>query len=161
MSLMPLNRRARPPQAPGARALVRLGRVIFRSRRVARLAAAGLVVLSLWACGPVYIPVPPPMIQASFTASTWTDSTGAERQLWTAEGAPRVQQSGATFYLFNQEQKAGVITVAADDGSFKSPPMPGAEGDHVLIYFRDERGESSATTCLLLTEMRPTAGACP
>lgn len=101
------------------------------------------------------------MIQASFTASTWTDPSGATRQMWTAEGAPRVEQSGATFYLFNQEQKAGVITVAGADGSFKSPPMAGAEGDHVLIYFRDTRGESSSTTCLLLSEMRPTAGACP
>lgn len=146
---------------PAVGTLVRLGRMLFRARRIARLLAAGAVVVALWACGPVYIPVPPPMIQASFTASTWTDPSGAARQMWTAEGAPRVEQSGATFYLFNQEQKAGVITVARGDGSFTSPPMAGAEGDHVLIYFRDTRGESSSTTCLLLSEMRPTAGACP
>jgi hypothetical protein len=126
-----------------------------------RLAAACAVVVTLWACGPVYIPVPPPAIQASFTADTWSDAAGNEHRVWTAEGPPRVEQSRATFYLFDQDRSTGVIAVAASDGSFKTPPLEGTEGDHVLVYYRDSRGEVSATTCLLLNEMRPTAGACP
>lgn len=130
-------------------------------RRLTRLAAACLTVVTLWACGPVYIPVPPPMIQAAFTAETWTDAAGAEHRVWTAEGPASAAQSRATFYLFDQEQGTGVIAVAAADGSFKSPPLAGSEGDHVQVYYRDTRGEVSATTCLILNEARPTAGACP
>jgi hypothetical protein len=126
-----------------------------------RLAAACSVVVTVWACGPVYIPVPPPAIQASFTADTWSDPAGNEHRVWTAEGPARVEQSRATFYLFDQERSTGVIAVAASDGSFKTPPLEGTEGDRVLVYYRDSRGEVSATTCLLLNEMRPTAGACP
>jgi hypothetical protein len=130
-------------------------------RRLTRLMAACAVVVTLWACGPVYIPVPPPMIQAAFTAETWTDGTGTEHPVWTAEGLPRASQARATFYLFDQEQGSGVIAVAAADGSFKTPPLTGTEGDHIQVYYRDARGEVSATTCLILSEARPTAGACP
>ena len=129
--------------------------------RLTRLMAACAVVLTLWACGPVYIPVPPPAIQAAFTADTWTDSAGAEHRVWTTDGPARVEQSRATFYLFDQERSTGVITVAAPDGSFKAPALEGTEGDHILLYYRDSRGEVSASTCLILNEMRPIAGACP
>jgi len=139
----------------------RLSALTFRTRRARRLVAACAVVGALWACGPVYIPVPPPMIQAAFTAETWTDADGTQHRLWTAEGTPRAEQARATFYLFNEQQNAGVIAVGAPDGTFTTPPLAGTEGDHISIYYRDTRGEYSATTCLLLTEMRPTAGACP
>jgi hypothetical protein len=141
--------------------LRRLAAFGLRTRRLTRLVAACAVVVALWACGPVYIPVPPPMIQAAFTAETWTDAGGTEHRLWTAEGPPRAEQARATFYLFNEQQNAGVIAVGGADGSFKSPPMTGTEGDHISVYYRDTRGEYSATTCLLLTEMRPVAGLCP
>jgi hypothetical protein len=130
-------------------------------RRLTRLVAACAVVVALWACGPVYIPVPPPMIQAAFTAETWTDAGGTAHRIWTAEGPPRAEQARATFYLFDQEQGTGVIAVAAADGSFRSPPLTGTEGDHIQVYYRDTRGEISATTCLILNEARPTAGLCP
>lgn len=130
-------------------------------RRVTRLVAACAVVVALWACGPVYIPVPPPMIQAAFTAETWTDAAGTEHRVWIAEGPPRAAHARATFYLLDQEQGTGVIAVAGADGSFKAPPLTGTEGDHVQVYYRDTRGAISATTCLILNEARPTAGACP
>jgi hypothetical protein len=143
------------------RHLHRIATFVCRTRRITRLAAACAVVVALWACGPVYIPVPPPMIQAAFTAETWTDPAGTEHRIWTAEGPPRAAQARATFYFFNEQQNAGVIAIGAADGSFKTPPMTGSEGDHISIYYRDPRGEYSATTCLLLSEMRPLAGACP
>jgi len=141
--------------------LHRLTALVGRTGRVARLGAACAVVAALWGCGPVYIPVPPPMIQAAFTAETWTDMAGGEHQIWTGEGPARAAQARATFYFFNEQQNAGVIAIGAADGSFKTPPMTGTEGDHISVYYRDTRGEYSGTTCLLLSEMRPAAGACP
>jgi hypothetical protein len=143
------------------RHLRRLTALVLRTRRGTRLVAACAVVMALWACGPVYIPVPPPMIQAAFTAETWTDAGGTEHRLWTAEGPPRVAQAEATFYFFNEQQNEGVIATGAADGSYRTPPMAGTEGDHISVYFRDSQGENSATTCLVLSEMRPVAGACP
>jgi hypothetical protein len=143
------------------RHLYPLAAFVWRTRRVTRLVAAVAVVVALWACGPVYIPVPPPMIQAAFTAETWTDAAGTDHRIWTAEGPPRPAQARATFYFFNEQQNAGVIAVGAADGSYKTPPMVGTEGDHISVYFRDTRGEYSGTTCLILSEMRPVAGVCP
>lgn len=128
-------------------------------RRLARLAAGLLVVATVWACGPVYLPVPPPM-QTNFTAELLTDAAGNQRQFWIAMGGRNDHAQNAVFYLFDQERNAGVIAGAMPDGSYVAPPMEGAEGDHILIHYRDVQGRNSASACLLLSEkLQPDA--CP
>jgi len=128
--------------------------------RVTRLAAALSVVAALWACGPVYIPVPPPN-QIAFTAETLTDSAGSARRVWIASGGTNAAAAAATFYIFDADRNAGVIAVARRDGTFQSPLLEGDEGDHVQIYFTDPSGKRSSVACLLLTEQRPSAAGCP
>jgi len=136
------------PARPGR--LVRTGRWI----------AACLGVLAVWACGPVYIPVPPPS-QITFTAELVTDSSGVTHTEWITAGGPNSKAADGRYFVFDQEQNGGVIAPALADGSFQSPAMPGTEGDRVLIYYEDTLGRPSATSCHLLSEQRPVAAVCP
>ena len=119
-------------------------------RRLLRLCAAGLGLLALWACGPVYIPVPPPG-QISFTAAALTDATGATHSLWITSGGPNGNAADATFFVIDQERDAGVIARARPDGSFTAGAMEGAIGDHVTVYYRDVTGRDSVAACVLLS----------
>lgn len=118
--------------------------------RVGRLLAAGLGLLALWACGPVYIPVPPPD-EISFTAQLVTDPSGATRTLWITSGGANANAGDATFFVTDLERGAGVIARAQHDGSFTSGPMEGSLGDRVSIYYRDVTGRDSAAACVLLS----------
>jgi hypothetical protein len=128
--------------------------------RVARLVALCLSVAVLWACGPVFIPVPPPG-QTSFTLEVVTDSSGLERNFWVASGGPEANAANARYFVFDVERQAGVIARARSDGSYEAPPMEGTAGDRVFIHYEDEVGRKSATACLLLSEKLPTADPCP
>lgn len=127
--------------------------------RVARLLVCLVAVAAVWACGPVFIPVPPPM-QTRFMSELLIDSTGAQRQFWIAAGGPDEHARNATFFIIDQERNAGVIAGAMPDGSYVSPPMEGAEGDRILIYYRDSQARYSPTACLLLSE-KPQPDSCP
>jgi hypothetical protein len=129
--------------------------------RVARLATCCIAAAMIWACGPVFIPVPPPAAETVFTSELVIDEAGNPRQQWIAEGGPDARASDALFLIFDQERNAGVIAGAGPDGSYRSPPMEGTEGDHVFIHFRDTRGQDSPTACVLLSERRPFAEHCP
>ena len=131
-----------------------------RLPRIARWFAAGIVVLGLWACGPVYIPVPPPS-QITFTADLVTDSGGETRTEWITAGGPESKAVNGKYYVFDVDQNVGVIAGAQDDGSFQAPPLQGQEGDRVLIYYDDALGRPSASSCKLLSEQRPFAATCP
>jgi hypothetical protein len=120
-----------------------------------------MAAATIWACGPVYIPVPPPVGETMFTSELVTDEAGKARQEWIAEGGADVRAGNATYFIFDQERNAGVIAGARPDGSYRSPPMEGTEGDHVFINFRDINGRDSAGFCVLLSERRPFAQACP
>lgn len=129
------------------------------ARRVLRLISAGLAVAAAWACGPVYIPVPPPS-QTTFTLdTTLTSSTGD--QFWIAAGGPEPRAANGTYYLLDSQRNAGVIAGANADGSYQAPPLAGTAGDHILINYKDRAGKLSASACLLLGEQRPTARLCP
>ena len=121
--------------------------------RAARLFACCMAIAAAFACGPVFIPVPPPDVI--------TDGQGNQSQVWIAAGGPEPQASNGTYYVFNQQRNAGVIAGAAADGSYQAPPMPGTEGDHILVNYKDRLGKFSASACLLLSEARPTAVLCP
>jgi hypothetical protein len=129
-------------------------------RRVARLIPGCVATLLIWACGPVYIPVPPPEMETSFTADQITDSAGTQHQVWIAAGSPNEHARNARFYLFNQRTNSGVVTTALDDGRYQAPPLEGMELDQVLIYFQDTKGALSGTACVLLSEQRPFAAPC-
>lgn len=128
--------------------------------RLVRLAACCLGAAVLWACGPVYIPVPPPM-QTTFSLDTITDSSGKTSQVWIAAGGPEPRASDGIYYILDEPRKAGVIAGALPDGSYQAPPMPGTTGDHILINYKDVGGKLSPTACLILGEERPTALPCP
>lgn len=128
--------------------------------RLGKLLAAIGVLFSLWACGPVYIPVPPPS-QISFTAEDLVDAAGATHHLWITAGGPDPSASNATFFVFDADRNAGVIAGASPDGSFIAPPFEGTLGDHVSIYYRDTQGRSSGTTCRVLGPDTPYAPTCP
>jgi len=127
--------------------------------RIGRLVAAGLGLLAVWACGPVYIPVPPPD-QISFSAQLVTDPSGATRTLWITSSGPNANAIDATFFVTDLDRGAGVIARAEHDGSFRSGPMEGSLGDHVTVYYRDVTGRDSAASCVLLGEA-PIADHCP
>lgn len=127
--------------------------------RVGRLLLGGLVLVALWACGPVYIPVPPPG-QISFASESLTDSTGTTHTWWITSGGKNGNAADATFFVVDQERAAGVITHARPDGSFTADPMEGTVGDHVTVYYRDVTGRDSAAACVLLSES-PVADRCP
>jgi hypothetical protein len=140
----------RPAATRKLQAIFRLGRLL------AALAAAAVV----WACGPVYIPVPPPN-QVSFTSELVTNADGSNpRTVWIGAGGPNSNAGNALFYLFDEQRKAGVITTALPDGSFQAPPMEGTAGDHVLIYYQDVRGRDSDTGCVILSDALPAAPIC-
>ena len=128
-------------------------------RRLARLAAVCLAAAAMWACGPVYIPVPPPDT-ATFSSEIVTDAAGAQRRLWTASGPPNSNAADALFYIFDSARDAGVIARARADGSYTSPTLEGTEGDQILIYYQDELGRASPSACVILSERRPSAELC-
>ena len=123
-------------------------------RALARLGACCVAVALLWACGPVYIPVPPPA-QTTFTQDPQTPG------FWIAAGGPEPRASNGTYYVFDQQRNAGVIAGAMPDGSYQAAPMAGTAGDHVLVNYKDTGGKLSATACLILSEQRPSAALCP
>jgi len=127
--------------------------------RVARLLSCVFGVWAVLACGPVYIPVPPPG-QVSFSSTLLTDPTGNVQMYWIAAGGPNGNATNATFFITDVQRGAGVITRARADGSFVSPPMEGTAGDRVALYFQSASGRDSTTTCVILGD-DPVAPLCP
>jgi len=146
-----------PGSAPAADA--HRGRSWRDRLRVGRLVTAGIGLVALWACGPVYIPVPPPD-EISFSAQLITDSSGATRTMWITSGGPNANAIDATFFVTDLERGAGVIARARHDGSFITGPMEGSPGDRVSVFYRDSTGRDSLVGCVLLSNA-PVADHCP
>lgn len=127
--------------------------------RVARLVACVLGAWAVLACGPVYIPVPPPG-QVSFSSTLLTDDSGAPHTYWITAGGPNGNAANATFFITDVQRGAGVITRARADGSFIAPAMEGTAGDEVALYFQSTSGRDSQTTCVILGD-DPVAPLCP
>jgi hypothetical protein len=126
--------------------------------RLGRLLACCLGVVALWACGPVYIPVPPPS-QIAFTSEAFTDAAGTSHTLWITAGGQNGNAANGTFYITDLERGSGVIARANADGSFVANPMEGIAGEHIAIYFQEVSGRDSVTACVLLSEL-PVATSC-
>lgn len=118
--------------------------------------ALGLGVL---ACNAPFIPVPPP--ENIFIQQSLTDGTGVTKTVWIAEGKPDTRAAGAKFFLFNQALGAGVIVEAGGDGTYTAPPLDGAMGDHVFLYYTTPAGMDSEVSCRVLTEGDPAPHCAP
>jgi hypothetical protein len=127
--------------------------------RLLRLLSCCVGAVTLWACGPVYIPVPPPG-QISFTSEAFTDAAGNTQTLWITSGGPNGNAANSTFFITDLVTGSGVIARAHADGSFVAGPMAGTVGDQVTLYFQETAGRDSVTACVILDEV-PVAGQCP
>jgi hypothetical protein len=128
-------------------------------RRLARLVGACIAVAAVLACGPVYIPVPPP--EAMFTKELLTDPGGMPQTFWITTGVANEDAASARFFIYDLESGSGVIVTARADGSYDAPPLRGEMGDRVSVYYEDLEGQRSAANCLILSEQRPIAAHCP
>jgi len=114
----------------------------------------GVVVpgaMLLWSCVAPIISVPPPAA-VTFIPATITDTSGAQRTVWTTRGGPIEQAANAMFFVINQRLGSGVIATAQNDGSFEAPQMEGNRDDQILIYYRTPAGDYSDSTCVLLED---------
>jgi hypothetical protein len=127
--------------------------------RLTRLLIALGVVSALWACNAPFIPVPPPG-QTSFSSEVVSDGAGGQKTVWITRGGPDDKAGLARFFIFDTNRGAGVITMAAADGSYVAPPMDGTMGDHVQLFYETPAGDDSAQVCLVLTD-GATAPVCP
>jgi hypothetical protein len=120
--------------------------------RIARLTLALGVVALVWACNAPSIPVPPPGESVRFTSALVPDGAGGQKTVWIANGATNSVSAFARVFVFDATAGAGVIGLAASDGSYMSPPMDGTRGDRVEISFETVQGVLSASTCFQLIE---------
>ena len=95
-----------------------------------------------------------------FIRQTLTDGAGTTRTVWITQGKPDSRAAGAKFYIFTDAFGAGVIVNARADGSYTAPPLDGAMGDHVFLYYTTPAGEDSESACRVLSEGDP-APHCP
>jgi hypothetical protein len=120
--------------------------------RIARLALALGVAALCWACNAPFIPIPPPGQTATFTSALVSDGAGGQKTVWIAHGPPYKPASSALFFVFDTNSAAGVITRAAADGSYTSPPMDGTLDDDVGISYETPAGLISGDVCFHLTD---------
>lgn len=118
-------------------------------RKVLKLATLISAVALLWACNAPFIPVPPP--GATFTSQLADDGMGGQKTVWITHGLASTNAAFATFYVFNDRTKAGIIATAGADGSYTGTPLDGVMNDHVLVSYQTPGGDYSDSLCLLLT----------
>lgn len=128
-----------------------------RTLRRIRLTGSVLAVAGLGACVAPILTVPPPgAADIAFSSSIvaevdgGTAADGGAQQLWIAQGGALPSASLATYYLRNRTLQNGVFAPAKADGSFASPPMEGALGDPIQIYYVTPTGDYSESICVLL-----------
>src|SRR5882724_2469110 len=120
--------------------------------RIARIALALGVAALAWACNAPFIPIPPPGRTASFSSQLVPDGAGGQKTVWVAHGGAYQPASFARIFVFDTERSAGVIALAAADGSYTTPPMDGVAGDRVEISYETPAFEVSARVCFQLMD---------
>jgi len=113
----------------------------FLSRLRIVVAALALAALAT-ACYTPSVPLPPPLVQNM----QFTGGDVAGTVILTSPAQPQI--GAARFSIFNVSRGTGVIFLANSDGSFTSPPFPGAEGDYVQISY--DKDNESAELCTTL-----------
>jgi hypothetical protein len=127
-------------------------------RKVLRLVLGLAGLGALWACNAPFIPVPPPA--TTFTAQLVADGSGAQKTVWTTQGAPDERAGLARFFLYNNSRGAGVIVRANADGTYQAPPFDGVRGDSIYVSYQTANGDNSEVACRQLIEGPDPAPAC-
>jgi hypothetical protein len=118
-------------------------------RRLLKIATLLGALTIFWACNAPFIPVPPP--GASFTSQLVDDGMGGQKTVWITHGLPSANAAFATYYVYNERLKDGIIATAGADGTFTGIPLDGMLNDHVQLSYRTPSGDYSDSLCLLLT----------
>lgn len=118
--------------------------------RVRIALAALLVAAAATACYTPSVPLPPPLVENMQFVS------GAVAGTVALSSPAQAQIGAARFSIFNVSRGTGVIFIANSDGSFTSPPFPGAEGDYVQISY--DKDNDSAERCTTLHLSGPLLG---
>jgi len=130
-------------------------RPMFPNRSILRLIAAGAFSLLLTAgvacnspaIGSPFSPIPPP--DPTFGPPTGeTDSAGVSHVYWKVTSPPSQALLDQWVYLANLDLGAGVIVLAASDGSYVTR-TEGQEDDRIEFTFGSPDGKSR---CRLLRE---------
>jgi hypothetical protein len=113
----------------------------------------GALALALGLCTACYtpsVPLPPPLVEQMVFTSAQTAGT-------VILSSPAQSQIGAArFSVYNVSQGMGVIFLSNADGSFTSPPLPGADGDYIDVSY--EANNTSADRCTTLHLNAPLVG---
>jgi hypothetical protein len=107
--------------------------------------ALGATALALGLCTACYtpsVPLPPPLVENMNFTATSTSGTVV------LHSPAQLQIGAARFSVFNVSQGVGVIFLSNNDGSFDSPPLAGADGDYIDIFY--EKGTDTAERCTTL-----------
>jgi hypothetical protein len=106
---------------------------------------AGVLALGLaTGCYTPGVPLPPPLVENMMFENGATTGT----VILKSPAQPSIGQ--ARFSVFNVSQKIGVIFESAADGSFTTPPFPGADGDYIQVYYEVDASQTSAEQCTTL-----------
>jgi len=87
------------------------------------------------------VPLPPPLL------TSLSFQPGSVAGTIVMQGEPTARHANVRFYTFNRTGGDGVITDAADDGSFTTSPFPAVAGDDIQLYFDTPGGERSQELC--------------
>ncbi len=105
-------------------------------------AALGLGVAT--ACNTPSVPLPPPLVE------NMTFDSGPSAGTVILKSPPQSGIGAVRFSVYNESQQVGVIVESAADGSFTTPPFPGADGDYMQLYYEDATGVISQERCTTL-----------
>jgi len=118
-------------------------------RRLLKLATLLGAFTILWACNAPFIPVPPP--GATFSSQLVDDGMGGQKTVWMAHGVASSNAAFATYYVYDERLKTGIIATAGADGTFTGMAMDGMMNDRIDLSYRTPAGDYSDSLCLLLT----------
>lgn len=114
-------------------------------RLITTTAFATTLAAAAGGCNTPSVPLPPPVV----AALRFGDAPAAPGQV-VLTGQPTTSHSSARFYIFDHATGDGVITTAAPDGSFATPPFAASDGDVIQIGFQTPAGERSQDLCVEL-----------
>ncbi len=114
-----------------------------RTRQIIMLAAAGLAILSTWACKTPSFPLPPP------DPEQLDIQPYSEDGFMVMNGAAGVVAPNAEVRIFNDTKGFGYFFYADDQGGFRSPPVAADPGDRMHLSYR-QGDDSSRPMCFIV-----------
>lgn len=117
------------------------------------IATAAVALGVATACNTPSVPLPPPLVE------NMTFDSGPTAGTVILKSPPQSGIGGVRMSVYNVSQQVGVIVETATDGSFTTPPFPGAGGDYMQLYYEDQTGVISQERCTTLELNAPLVGA--